>query len=393
VTLVGAALSMKETETRNILLTEIASLSSRGESGRLQITAGTTRGAFFFKQGKLVDARMGPFTGFPAVNLAVSIGETRLSFDPSIQPPSSIFKNPKDRDLLRSRFGIDVLDAEETGQQPEATKVAEQILEAAPQGPRLETTSPGKTANVPNTDATEAITKSDDSAAKEFSSLVETSRFSTRAGPVPSILNSPQPQETPAAVSPLFPLGVKRSSRQNARAKLVLSACVIFLMVIAGAVGAASYWRRAKQTQSLETPLPVTAEGSLTPPSIHEAPKSIPTANAVPVERQTPLPNALVETEDAKARRSEVRDRIIKDSTNARSDDQNIEVAPVDKSPARTIEVVVQIEEGHVTEAYVQNPQAGLGAYEATALRIARERRYPRDTNRKQSLFLKVTGP
>ena len=73
---------MKETEAGHSLLDEIASLSSRGESGRLQITAKTTRGAFFFKQGKLVDARMGPFTGVPAVNLAVSIGETRLSFDP-----------------------------------------------------------------------------------------------------------------------------------------------------------------------------------------------------------------------------------------------------------------------------------------------------------------------
>ena len=385
---------MKETETRNILLTEIASLSSRGESGRLQITAGSTRGAFFFKQGKLVDARMGPFTGFPAVNLAVSVGETRLSFDPSIQPPSSIFKNPNDRYLLRSRFGIDVLDAEETGQQPGTAEVTEHNLEVAQHGPRLETTLPEKAANVPNEDATEAITKSDDSAAKEYSSLVETSGFSTRAGAALSMLRGPQSQETPAAVSPLLPLRVKRTSRQNARAKLVLSACVIFLMVMVGAVGAASYWRRVNQTQSLETPLPVTAEGSLTPPSIHETRKNTPTANAVPVKRQTPLPNAetLVETENAKARRSEVQDRIIKDSTDARSDDQNIEVAPVDKQRARTIEVVVQIEQGHVTEAFVQNPQAGLGAYEATALRIARERRYPRDTNRKQSLFLKVSG-
>ena len=97
---------MKETETGHILLAEIASLSSRGESGRLQIRAGTTRGAFFFNQGKLVDARMGPFTGLPAVNLAVSIRETRLSFDPSIQPPISSFTEPRDPTLLKARFGI-----------------------------------------------------------------------------------------------------------------------------------------------------------------------------------------------------------------------------------------------------------------------------------------------
>lgn len=385
---------MKETETAHILLDEIASLSSRGESGRLQITAGTTRGAFFFKQGKLVDARMGPFSGIPAVHLAFSIGEPRLSFDPSVQPPSSSFKAPLDRNLLRERFGIDVLEAEETVHQPGAAKVGEQIFEATPQSSRLET-SPRTTASVPNTDAAEAITESDDSAAKEFSSPVETSRFSTWPGAALSITKLPRSQKTAAPVSPPFRLRVKRPVRQYARVKFVLSACVIFLMVIAGAVGAASYWRRGKQTTLLDTPRPVTAESSLTPPSIHEAPKSIPTIKAVPVEQQPPLTNgeARKEIEDAKARRSEVRDRIIKDSTNVRSDDQNVEVEPIDKRPSRTIEVVVQIEDGHVTEAYVQNPQAGLGAYEATALRIARERRYPRDTNRKQSLILKVTGP
>jgi hypothetical protein len=99
---------MKETETGHILLEEIASLSSQGESGRLQITAGTTRGAFLFKQGKLVDARMGPFTGLSAVNLAISIGVTQLSFDPSIQPPIFSFTEPKDRTLLKWRLGIDV---------------------------------------------------------------------------------------------------------------------------------------------------------------------------------------------------------------------------------------------------------------------------------------------
>lgn len=53
---------MKEIETGHILLEEIASLSSEARAGRLQITAVGSRGAFFFNQGKLVEARMGPFT-------------------------------------------------------------------------------------------------------------------------------------------------------------------------------------------------------------------------------------------------------------------------------------------------------------------------------------------
>jgi hypothetical protein len=88
---------------------------------------------------------------------------------------------------------------------------------------------------------------------------------------------------------------------------------------------------------------------------------------------------------------SEVQDRIIKNTTNASSTDPNIELESVDKPASRAIEVTVQIEDGHVTEAYVRNPQVGLAAYEATALGMARERRYSKDTSRKQSLTLKVT--
>ncbi len=73
-----------------------------------------------------------------------------------------------------------------------------------------------------------------------------------------------------------------------------------------------------------------------------------------------------------------------------------LEVRVSDKeSPAnlssRGIAVVLQIEQGHVTEAYIQNPQVGLGAYEATALRIARERRYRKDTKLRETVTLQVT--
>jgi hypothetical protein len=384
---------MKETETGHILLDEIASLSSRGESGRLQITAGTTRGAFFFKQGKLVDARMGPFTGLPAVNLAVSMGETQLSFDPSIHPPLSSFTEPKERTLLKLRFGIDVLDAEEIGDPPGLAKVEEHIFEATPQGSRLEATLPEKNESVSNKDAAEAITESDHSAINEFPSLVETSRFSAQTRAVSSIPEPPQAQEIPPVVLLSLPRRVNGSLKQNRREEFVLSACVIFLIVIAGAVAADSYWKNGTPTQTPDAQPPVQAEKSHTPPSIPDAVKSKRTIKAVSAERQPPLNNAeaRINLDDAKTGRSEVQDRIIKNTTSANSADQNIERESVDKPTSRAIEVMVRIEDGHVTEAYVPNPQVGLAAYEATALRIARERRYPKDTSRKQSLTLKVT--
>jgi hypothetical protein len=386
-------LSMKETEAGHSLLDEIASLSSRGESGRLQITAVGSRGAFFFKQGKLVDARMGLFTGLPAVNLAVSLGEIRLSFDPSIQPPISTFTELRDRTLLKARFGIDVLEAEEIRHQPVAAKVGEHIFETTPQGSRQETTLPGKNANGPNKDAPEAITESDHSALKEFPSFVKTSRFSTQAQAVSPRMPPPQSQEISALDLLPLRLRVKGSLKQNSREEYVLSACVIFLIVIGGAVAAGSYWRKGNLTQPLDAQRPASAERSLAPPLIHDAAKSKHATKAVSAERQPQLNNAAarINLNDAKTGPSEVQDRIIKNTTNTSAAVKNLGLESVDKPTSRAIEVMVQIEDGHVTEAYVPNPQVGLAAYEATALRMARERRYPKDTSRKQSLTLKVT--
>jgi TonB family protein len=94
------------------LLDAIAAITSRRESGRLQITVPGSRGAFFFKDGKLVDARMGPFSGFPAVNHAISMVNADLKFDSKIQPPASTFIAINERFLLKERFGIETIGLE-----------------------------------------------------------------------------------------------------------------------------------------------------------------------------------------------------------------------------------------------------------------------------------------
>src|SRR5712691_10485300 len=115
---------MDETLNNHGLLDVIATLTSRRESGRLQITVAKSRGAFFFKKGTLVDAHMGLFSGFPAVNLAVSMGEATLQFDSSIQPPASSFIAINERVLIKERFGIETEDLEPVeDQSPETNGV------------------------------------------------------------------------------------------------------------------------------------------------------------------------------------------------------------------------------------------------------------------------------
>ncbi|MEP6719580.1 MAG: TonB family protein [bacterium] len=120
---------MDTTLNNGDLLAVIATLTSRRESGRLQINVSGSAGAFFFKNGKLVAARMGPFSGFPAVNYAVSLGKATLKFDSSIVPPAlpSTDIAINERVLLKERFGIEASDVEVVDED-QTTQIADSKL-------------------------------------------------------------------------------------------------------------------------------------------------------------------------------------------------------------------------------------------------------------------------
>jgi hypothetical protein len=386
---------MKETETPHSLLEEIATLCSRGGSGRLQIRAGATRGAFFFKQGKLVDARMGPFTGFLAINLAVSVGQPRLSFDPSIQPPPSRFKDSTERTLLKERYGIDTFDSEVAGNQVEER---EHIFETAVQGESREATFPEKQASAPEKDLTEATSESTKPDREVFSSGGN-NQFLTPAGPATASTKPRQNQKTLATVQLTYRARVKQLLTYNTRERFVLRAGFIMLVVVPAAAVTASYWTNGEQTSGLTASHSLRAEPVLTPTPSHDAP-AIPLIKTVRAEPPKPIRKTEVPVsehlrtlpfEDVKTPPVEVPDRKPNGIKNIPTDNTGTEHNLSDKPSSRTVVVVVEIAEGHVTQAYIQNPQVGLGAYESTALRMARERRYPKDAKRKETVVLKVT--
>jgi hypothetical protein len=57
---------------------------------------------------------------------------------------------------------------------------------------------------------------------------------------------------------------------------------------------------------------------------------------------------------------------------------------------AQPIKVVMQIENGRVLKASIANPKAGMNSYEALALRIARQRRYPATMNGGETVTINV---
>ena len=56
------------------------------------------------------------------------------------------------------------------------------------------------------------------------------------------------------------------------------------------------------------------------------------------------------------------------------------------------VTVELKIQDGRVAEAHVGNRQPGAEAFEATALHIARQRRYPPGTSRTETLVLRVAN-
>ena len=100
------------------ILDVIKILSANGESGRLEVSAGTTEGAFFFRNGQLVDARVGHLRGFPAVNAVASMPDARFSFDPSVAPPLVSSITPNERVVLKQFFGIETVDPNEIQETP-----------------------------------------------------------------------------------------------------------------------------------------------------------------------------------------------------------------------------------------------------------------------------------
>lgn len=112
-------------ETRNhpMFLDITRMISFHRESGRLEITAGATRGAFFFHDGKLVYAHLGCLTGFQAVNAAVSMADAHFSFDPGISPLTSGALTVTERIILKKFFSIETANAQACADRPTKTEI------------------------------------------------------------------------------------------------------------------------------------------------------------------------------------------------------------------------------------------------------------------------------
>lgn len=80
-------------------------------------------------------------------------------------------------------------------------------------------------------------------------------------------------------------------------------------------------------------------------------------------------------------------------SENAGESRRNADNSGLAGAGAQTINVIVQVEKGRVSKAFVEEHRPGLEAYEALALRIARNRRYAQAASGQETVSLRINSP
>ncbi len=104
---------MSELRSVSGILEVINTITSNQESGRLEIVSSGTRGTLLFTEGKLLDARLGSLSGFPAINAAVALRDVQVSFD-HVTPASHLTTiTQSERVVLKRFFGIEAAEMEE----------------------------------------------------------------------------------------------------------------------------------------------------------------------------------------------------------------------------------------------------------------------------------------
>lgn len=102
------------------------------------------------------------------------------------------------------------------------------------------------------------------------------------------------------------------------------------------------------------------------------------TPATAPVATQTEAPKPSINTV-ARANRPE------------RKEEKRTRKEETSEKPEQSIKVVMQIENGRVLKASIANPKPGMDGYEAMALRIARQRRFPTTASGAETVTINVS--
>ena len=316
----------------------IKMLHDQHKTGRLQIDYAESPAAFYFEDGRLVDARIGNLRGLEAVYLALSLAGASFNFNPLIKPPERT-----------------VADREQ--------KLIQGLLEA-PSG--------GITSDIPDTVRRETALSASPTAA--------TTALLPAADSQP-VLPAQVEERLIAEVGAVLASHSKRFNRER-----LIYATVIALLLLLTFIPRMRNDATLTSVPSLDTRTGITAPqpttGVARPSETSNAPAPIPSppvADESRMREQQPLDSVAQNP----AKRAEGANKQSK-TPNAPTQTKKNESKTGRSNPSggkdeRTVKVLLRVERGRVLNAVIQNPHAGMESFQALALRIARQRQYPKD--------------
>jgi hypothetical protein len=298
----------------------IRTLRVQRKTGRLQVEYPDGPGSFFFEDGQLVDAQLGALRGVEAVYAALSLEGASFNFNPLVRAPG------RNIDRQGQQFVRDLVEA------PRREGLAE----------------------------------------------IRVARGEPDAAAGAAALPQNAPLQLPPAAEFVAPLqerltaveeAIISTSQRFSRERLVYAVIIGFLAGLSfittlSVTSGPLRFRRAPPAQAAPAPAAGPAVGSgpqaAGPAAAQERGGTPQASNA----NQNPEPAGGGEAQPSVP------------STAALIATRRAEGVSAARG-GYVVQVLVEVKDGRVTDARVWNPRPGAGAYEAVALKMARERRYP----------------
>ncbi len=329
----------------------IGILRHQRKTGRLLIEYPKGPASFFFQEGELVDAQLNNLGGLQAICVAVAQPPSPFNFNPLIASPRRSIENSLQR-VVSELLGC----WDETAVQIDADAIE-------------------RTLPKPERFAIPASTSADLTEAKEMAILAPTALFQQR-----------QP--------------TNRTILMMATAGLMMAGLSTVIAVTGGF--------RSRAEISPSSPLSLESKDRPSTQTIAEqlanAPQNQPRKNSRIQTEATKGKNPATDGEQSQAHENgstaiKTDEKIVPDQPVSMLDAGSETVAGVGnkkdkaKSEAQSVNVVMQVENGRVLKASISGHKAGMDSYEALALRIARQRRYPSKATGQQTVRITVTQP
>ncbi len=327
-------------------------LRHQQKTGRLLIEYPNSPASFFFNDGELVDAQLDNLSGLQAVCVALAQPPASLNFNPLIRPTRQSIENSLQR-VVSELLGC----------------WGENELE-------VENIAPGEPLPRP---------------------ALLTSSSATLA-------DAPQPNMDPSTFLSLSPAPANRYSQPI----LAMAAAGLLLLGLSTVIAVTGRFGKKVLSAAVPSPSHLTSDDS----SVRQSGEDL-SQNLLKTEfpNNSRVRRTIAKGKDAalgleQSTRQERRNSSINKkemqsleepggaSSIAKSDTKaHLKQTNEATSEIHTVKVILQIEGGRVAQASIANHRSGMEAYEALALRIARQRRYPSKGATQEMVTIKVNPP